>query len=175
MYWTDWGVPAKIERASMDGSLRETLHNTDLHHPNDITIDYQSQTIYWVDASLHKIESSHVDGSNRRTLWHDNLPKPFSMTYYNGVLYWSDWTLNSVLYIPVSNASTANNLVSSLVKDPMGVRVIAMDAQPTSKFSTKVFLQRMYCALEFSSSLLSYSNKDIGVPKNDDNISLPTY
>ena len=40
MFWTDWGSPAKVERAHMDGTGRMTLANTNLMWPNDITIDY---------------------------------------------------------------------------------------------------------------------------------------
>ena len=55
MYWTDWGNPAKIERASMDGQNRMVLHNTLLTWPNGITIDYSAQKLYWVDAFLDKL------------------------------------------------------------------------------------------------------------------------
>ena len=66
MYWTDWGNPAKIERASMDGQNRTVLHNTLLTWPNGITIDYSAQKLYWVDAFLDKIEYSGVDGTGRQ-------------------------------------------------------------------------------------------------------------
>ena len=60
MYWTD------TERASMDGTSREVLHNTNLVWPTALTLDYDTQTLYWLDASLDKLETSHVNGSNRR-------------------------------------------------------------------------------------------------------------
>ena len=66
MYWTDWGNPAKIERASMDGQNRIVLHNTLLTWPNGITVDYSAQKLYWVDAFLDKIEYSDVDGTGRQ-------------------------------------------------------------------------------------------------------------
>jgi len=50
------GDVAKIERASMDGDARRTLHNTDLVWPNGLTLDYQNQVLYWIDAFLDKIE-----------------------------------------------------------------------------------------------------------------------
>ena len=43
MFWTDWGVPAKIERAGMDGSNRITIVSKDLKWPNGIAIDYTTQ------------------------------------------------------------------------------------------------------------------------------------
>lgn len=44
----------------MDGSLLEDsdLITTDLVWPNGLTLDYDSQTLYWVDAHLDKLESA---------------------------------------------------------------------------------------------------------------------
>jgi len=38
MYWTDWGIQAKIERASLDGEDRQLLINKDVIWPNGLTI-----------------------------------------------------------------------------------------------------------------------------------------
>lgn len=60
MYWTDWDpINPKIERAALDGTDRLVLVNTTkmakctkykIGWPNGITIDYDHDTIYWVDA-----------------------------------------------------------------------------------------------------------------------------
>jgi len=38
MYWSDWGDVAKIERAVLDGSDRQTVVTTGLQWPNGLTI-----------------------------------------------------------------------------------------------------------------------------------------
>ena len=134
MYWTDWGNPAKIERASMDGTARETLHNTDLVWPNDITIDRQSQTIYWMDASLDKLERSHVTGSSRQLLSTAAITHPFSLTLYNGSIYWSDWGFRRVIFASLSNLEGVFGLVPVLPSDPTGVKVVSLDVQQISEF-----------------------------------------
>jgi hypothetical protein len=138
MYWTDWGTPAKIERASMDGTARQTLHNTELVWPNGITIDYQSQTIYWMDARLNKLESSHVDGSYRIPL-SQQLVHPFSITLYNGTLYWSDWAYHRVIFASLSSLLDVYGLIpgKAILADPTGVKVVAIDAQPMSELHAK--------------------------------------
>jgi len=65
VYWTDWGEAPKIERAGMDGSKRKTLINEDIYWPNGITLDYEEQKVYWVEANYHAIYRMNMDGSSR--------------------------------------------------------------------------------------------------------------
>ena len=134
MYWTDWGNPGKIERASMDGTARETLHNTELVWPNDITIDRQSQTIYWMDANLDKLERSHVTGSNRQLLSTTLISHPFSLTVYNGVIYWSDWGFRRVLLASLSDLENVYGIGPVLSNNPTGVKVVSLNVQQISEF-----------------------------------------
>ena len=85
MYWTDWGVPAKVEKASMDGRDRTVIH-TGLSEPYALTIDYHSQIIYWIDTST--IEYSNVDGTNRRRL-HTGLQQPRAITVEGSLVFWT--------------------------------------------------------------------------------------
>ena len=52
----------------MDGSLRLILANTSLFWPNGLTLDYAAERIYWADAKHHVIESSSLEGLQRRTV-----------------------------------------------------------------------------------------------------------
>ncbi len=56
----------------------------------------QSQTLYWVDASLDKVESAGYDGSNRQLLASSGpgVYHPFSITFFEGTLYWTDWQVS---------------------------------------------------------------------------------
>ena len=65
IYWTDWGTPAKIEKAAMDGSMRQLVVNDSLLWPNGLAIDFQLNKLYWADAKHDRIERSNFDGSNR--------------------------------------------------------------------------------------------------------------
>jgi len=38
LYWTDWGMEAKIERAALDGTERSIIVNSSLEWPNGLTI-----------------------------------------------------------------------------------------------------------------------------------------
>ena len=98
MYWTDWGVVPKIEQASMDGRARTAVIDTDLDQPWGITIDYDENRLYWVDASLDKIEYSNLDGTSRVTLETDTdgVVDPFAITIENNLLFWTETSAASI-------------------------------------------------------------------------------
>ena len=85
MFWTDWGSAGKIERAGMDGTHRQVGHSRGviIHYithvlpqvivppgvvrwPNGLSLDLVMERLYWVDAKLHVIACSNLDGSNIR-------------------------------------------------------------------------------------------------------------
>ena len=66
MYWTDWGISARIERAYMSGAGRAAIVSSSLQWPNGVAIDFTAQKLYWTDAGLDKIERSNMDGSYRQ-------------------------------------------------------------------------------------------------------------
>ncbi len=57
MYWTDWGVDARIERADMDGNNRVRIVQDNLGWPNGLTIDRPSARIIWADARTEVLPS----------------------------------------------------------------------------------------------------------------------
>ena len=136
MYWSDWGTVAKIEKASMDGKRRRVLHNTNLVWPNGITLDYGSQILYWADANLDRVESSSVDGSNRRIITVRGIFHPFDLTVFGDTLFLTDWILDQVLAVSLAptgglRSNSTVSLTSSLRNEPMGIHVVTPDRQPT--------------------------------------------
>ena len=109
MYFTDWGTVGRIEKASLNGANRTVIHNTSLVWPNALTLDIQTQTLYWADASLDKVESSNVDGTNRVLLAQTGVVHPFSIVFSNNTLYFTDWSDNTIRYL-----SAAGGTVRSL-------------------------------------------------------------
>lgn len=55
LFWTDWDSSApRIERCSMAGEFRKVIvyvsRLTDGEWPNGLTLDYELNRIYWIDA-----------------------------------------------------------------------------------------------------------------------------
>ena len=99
MYFTDWGSVGRIEKASLTGANRTVIHNTNLVWPNALTLDIPTQTLYWADASLDKVEKSNVDGRNRILLAQLGVVHPFGIVFANNTLYFTDWSDNTIRYL----------------------------------------------------------------------------
>ena len=95
MYWSDWGIPPRIEKAALDGTHRTVLVNK-VGRANSLTIDYADRYLYWTNLDNNEIESVSLDGSVRRHVLQDTLPKPFGLTQYQDFIYWTDWDSKSI-------------------------------------------------------------------------------
>lgn len=113
----------------MDGTSRMVLHNTDLSAPYGLTLDYASQTLYWIDNSLDKIESSHADGTNRMLLTRVSVQCPWGITFYDDKLYWSDHCQHAIYTTFVNQPNSVTTLVST-GNDPYRLHVISEERQP---------------------------------------------
>ena len=128
MYWTDVGTD-RIEKSTMDGNSRTTLISTGLSNTFGLTLDYNSQTLYWADYSTNRIESSNVNGLNRRTVV--SARDPWGITFYSGVLYWTDTYYDRVYSYSVSSSlASVLTVTSYLGNSPYGIRVVSEDSQP---------------------------------------------
>lgn len=128
LYWTDVGTD-RIERASMDGTSRMTLHSTGLSNVYAMTLDYDNQILYWADYSNNRIEMSYTNGSNRVLVTSSGITDPFHMTFYDGKLYWTDLTLNSINTLTLNTPSVVSR-VTSTSNYPFGIHVVAKTRQP---------------------------------------------
>ena len=129
MFWTDWGIHPKIERASMDGKGRTILHEKHLFWPNALTIDFPTHALYWADAKLRVIESSHIDGSGRRLVIADVIRHPFAMTLFEDRLYWTDWEKKSVLSTSKGIGRNITEIQGDLLL-PMDIHAVHPVRQP---------------------------------------------
>ena len=68
IYWTDWGINAKIEMANLDGSNRMILVTYDLLWPTGLAIDYPNDRIYFADTKKGTIETVNLDGGDRQVV-----------------------------------------------------------------------------------------------------------
>ncbi|CAG0924308.1 unnamed protein product, partial [Notodromas monacha] len=109
LYWSDWGMKPRIERLGMDGTHREIIVRTGsgIEWPNGLAVDQIGLRLFWVDAKLHQISSSNLDGSDRRIIM-DNaefLLRPFSISVFEDNVFWSDWEKRAIFKASKFNGS----------------------------------------------------------------------
>ncbi len=117
----------------MDGTDRRTLHSTGLGEPNGITIDYQTQTIYWTDSGLGVIDYSNTDGTNRRRL-QSNLPYPYAITIEGSLVFFTDWFDVGVHATHKLDSDNVTNFVNAYKIQPTGIEAIASNRQAEGDF-----------------------------------------
>ena len=132
MYWTDWGVNPKIERASLDGQSRVALITKYIQKPNEITIDYSSNQIFWVDDYYDCIQTADLDGNSRKTLFQQSGMQPFGISVLKSRLYWTEWRSRG-LHVSNKISGRIEKKIYHVGTYPMGVAVYDTSRQPQGK------------------------------------------
>ncbi|GAB1600507.1 low-density lipoprotein receptor-related protein 2-like [Argonauta hians] len=97
LYFTDTGTRGYIGRIGLDGSNLERLVMDPVGAPTGLTIDYESEKMWWIDDYYHAIEYADLDGNNRQTVTKTNVGYARSLTVFEDWLYWTDSSHFSVV------------------------------------------------------------------------------
>lgn len=68
LFWSDWGERPKIEVADLLGQNRKTLVERDVLKPRGLTLDFDRDLIYWVDADKSTLEVMRLNGQGRKVI-----------------------------------------------------------------------------------------------------------
>ena len=133
MFWTDWGVNPKIERANLSGSQRTAIVTTNLYHPNGIDLDKGNRRIFWVDAGLDRVESIDYNGGNRTLLFQYSGLHPFGVALVPPFLFFTNW--NTSREIHKLDALTGEVLRSYSINGGQAMGIVVYDGfrQPSGK------------------------------------------
>ena len=116
----------------MDGTNRRTIHSTGIGQPNGITIDYETQIIYWTDSELDVIEYSNVDGTNRQRL-QTGVPYPYGITVEGSLIFFTDWVDTGVHTTHKLNDDNVTKFVNAFTIRPVGIIAVSANRQPEGK------------------------------------------
>lgn len=128
IYWTDWGDQPHIGRAGMDGSEQMIIVQDALGWPNALTINFETQELYWGDARDDFIAASDMDGRNRRTIVSRsinptvNLHHIFAIAVWEDRVYWTDWETKSIESCHKDTGTDCKTLAQTIHR-PMDIRV----------------------------------------------------
>ncbi|KAK9679907.1 Low-density lipoprotein receptor repeat class B [Popillia japonica] len=135
MYWSDWGKDVHIGKAGMDGSNPQMIIRENLGWPNSLTIDYETEELFWADAREDYIAVSDLNGNNIRIIASRTkspdlkLHHVFAITVWEDYIYWSDWETKSVERCHKYLGNQTKTL-SAMVHRPMDLRIYHPFRQP---------------------------------------------
>jgi hypothetical protein len=105
-----------IYSAYANGQNAKLLISTNLDSPSGLAIDYfMENRIFWADSKTNIIESCKFDGSDRASVMHVGLVKPFRIDIFENHIYWLSEDEGSINKVDKFGRGAAfNNLVGSL-------------------------------------------------------------
>ncbi|XP_044183159.1 uncharacterized protein LOC114968057 isoform X2 [Acropora millepora] len=132
MFWTDWGVNEKIERASLNGGHRVAIVTTYLYLPNGIELDTGNKRIFWVDAGYDRVESVDYNGNNRKLLYQLSGLHPFGLTLIPPFLFFTDWVTAEQIHQLDATTGRVIRKFSANGGQPMGIVTYDASRQPAA-------------------------------------------
>ncbi|XP_037092504.1 low-density lipoprotein receptor-related protein 2-like [Pollicipes pollicipes] len=130
IFLSEWGRPANISRAYADGTHVEVFRGLVLGWPNGLSIDYDSDRLYWCDALLDHVRHTKLDGTDIKTITSPSIGHPFSLVIFKEHIYMTDWRLDAI--VRLNKLSGANETIVARVQEfnrLYGVKVYARDVQ----------------------------------------------
>lgn len=115
----------------MDGRNRTVIINTNVPITNSLTLDYQEQVLYWIDSDYRVLESSTVNGTNRRTIYTFSRSYTFyGISFYKNTLYLSRYS-NTIYRVSTSGQNFTSISVPYLCfKNYRQLKVLSQERQP---------------------------------------------
>ena len=137
MFWSDWGEIPRVSRAGMDGSNQTSIVSTFITWPNGLTLDYQENRVYWIDARHNYIASADYNGDSRRMAYTQAVNHPYALTMFGKQLYWTDWDTHSIRSCPIlkENVTHTVNVLKTKIYYPMDIKVYKSQRQPNGKYT----------------------------------------
>ncbi|XP_077993538.1 uncharacterized protein LOC144447400 [Glandiceps talaboti] len=136
LFWSDWGSEPKIERATLSGESRQTLVNSGLIYPNGITIDYNTDRLYWINVdpdSYSTIKSCDLNGNSHQTIYTESSQTAwfFDLTLYQSYIFATDWR-EKIRCIYKNGGGEYFSLNTGLQTRPFGIKIYGNDNQPSA-------------------------------------------
>nr|XP_008195317.2 PREDICTED: LOW QUALITY PROTEIN: prolow-density lipoprotein receptor-related protein 1 [Tribolium castaneum] len=117
LFWSDWGPPARIETAHMDGNKRRVLVNSAILYPTGLAVDYTTRRLYWADPKTMTVETVKFDGSDRHVVRHFGKEmKPYKIEVFENYLFVTTYQKHDVLRLNKFGNGNVTHLSQGLTR-----------------------------------------------------------
>ncbi|XP_034036848.1 pro-epidermal growth factor [Thalassophryne amazonica] len=131
IYWTDIGVQPVVETASLEGKDRVVIARANLKSPSGLTIDFTEDRLFWCDQSTGRVETTALDGSDRRILLENQVGRPFDLAVFEDRLWVSDWDQNQLRSFHKRTGKKLQRIHGNMIR-PASVVVVHPLAKPAA-------------------------------------------
>lgn len=122
---------AVIERVSYSGFKREMIVQEDLQDIRGLTLDLDTEKLYFSDAKDFKLSRCDYDGSHRELVTSNtDIPSihPFELAVFEDEVYFTDWVSRSVGSIN-KLAGNDNRTIIRTTEVPIGLVIVDVDRE----------------------------------------------
>ena len=131
IFFTDWKYPAYIGRVGLDGKNFTKIVTTDIGSPMGLTIDIVTKRIFWSDTHLKRIEFCNYDGKGRYVpISIEQTVFPYALAFFDGLIYWSDRSTDSLLSADALNGSNKTVLRQGTIHSVTQMTIYHYSLQP---------------------------------------------
>ncbi|CAL2029386.1 unnamed protein product [Caenorhabditis brenneri] len=120
-----------IEQVYFSGFKRTQIVQEDLHDLRGLTIDLDSEKLYFSDSKDFKLSRCDFDGTNRElVVSNSDIPSihPFELAVYENEIIFTDWVRRSVVAIN-KITGTDNRTLNRAIEVPVGLVVVDRDRE----------------------------------------------
>ena len=130
VYWTNYQVPRRIEKAPMVGPFKQPIVTVNIVNPLGLTIDYYNNLLYWTDGYYNQIFSCDLGGHNHRVIPVSVLiTNPYAIAIYQSKMYWTDRSYSDI-HIANQFTGSSEGSISASLNRPTDIHILDSSMQP---------------------------------------------
>ncbi|KAK3600729.1 hypothetical protein CHS0354_017015 [Potamilus streckersoni] len=103
MFYIDSGSKSHLGQASMDGNQSSVLLNLKSVKPTELTVDYKTDYLYWINYKEDSINYCKLDGTDHNTLTKYPKINPLGIAFYEDYLFLSTKVYSYMIKLKISN------------------------------------------------------------------------
>lgn len=98
IFWTEVEVE-RIGKAFMDGTSKKYIVTNKIRWPNGVAIDFTAERLYWTDGFEGIVESSDLNGGDRRDVYNDEYAHLRSIAIDEQFIYYTGYNLQRIMKV----------------------------------------------------------------------------